>query len=454
LKIKLKLTQNQRKIVDEWITTSNYVYNKTVACINNGSPVNFQSLRDKLVTANTKKGNKEYQDITNNIKQLGNAKYELSKKIKTLQTNHKGIIIAKNANLMTSNQEQIKISIEQLSKLENTIKDEKIKLRTTAKQLKSAKNDTILEWELNTPKEVRAGAVNDVCKAYKTGYANLKSGNIKFFNVGFRKKTNVNKCVLIPKNFIKNKSGTIQIAPDFFKDGCYFKMGKKTIKKHLNLEINHDSRLVKQRNEYWLIVPIPVIIQEKTKPVNYCGIDPGVKTFLTVFGNNGCMEYKHNESLLKKLNDKIKMLKDKRQKKPTRISKRRITKVETRKENLINELHWKTINDILNTNDFIFYGNIKSHDIVKNGKNKVLNTNMNDLKFYKFKQRLEFKSIEKNKQLYKVNEAFTTQTCSFCGNKYKPGLSRVYECVNCKRKIGRDVNAAKNILMKGIQTNI
>ena len=72
------------KIVDEWITTSNYVYNKTVACINNGSPVNFQSLRDKLVTANTKKGNKEYQDITNNIKQLGNAKYELSKKNKNI----------------------------------------------------------------------------------------------------------------------------------------------------------------------------------------------------------------------------------------------------------------------------------------------------------------------------------------------------------------------------------
>ena len=47
--------------------------------------------------------------------------------------------------------------------------------------------------------------------------------------------------------------------------------------------------------------------------------------------------------------------------------------------------------------------------------------------------------------------SYTTQTCSFCGSMYKPGLSRVYHCRNCEKSIGRDVNAAKNILMKGIQ---
>ena len=32
----------------------------------------------------------------------------------------------------------------------------------------------------------------------------------------------------------------------------------------------------------------------------------------------------------------------------------------------MDELHWKTINRLLKMNDFIFYGDIKSHDVVKN----------------------------------------------------------------------------------------
>jgi transposase len=81
-------------------------------------------------------------------------------------------------------------------------------------------------------------------------------------------------------------------------------MGKKTIKKHRNLVIEHDCRLVKHKNVFWVIIPIPVEIAEKKLPVNYCGIDPGTKTFMTSFGNNGCIEHKHNESILKELDKK------------------------------------------------------------------------------------------------------------------------------------------------------
>ena len=83
---------------------------------------------------------------------------------------------------------------------------------------------------------------------------------------------------------------------------------------------------------------------------------------------------------------------------------------------------------------------------------RTLNTSMNNLKFFKFKQRLLFKAIERGKRVFEVKEQYTTQTCSFCGSMYKPGLSRVYYCSKCKKSIGRDVNASKNILMKGIQT--
>lgn len=31
-----------------------------------------------------------------------------------------------------------------------------------------------------------------------------------------------------------------------------------------------------------------------------------------------------------------------------------------------------------------------------------------------------------------------------------PGYSEIYSCSQCNKNIGRDINAAKNILMKGI----
>ena len=118
----------------------------------------------------------------------------------------------------------------------------------------------------------------------------------------------------------------------------------------------------------------------------------------------------------------------------------------------MNELHWKTITHLLKTNDFLFYGDIKSHNIVKNGKNKTLNTNMNNLKFFEFKQRLLFKAIEKGKKVFEIKEPYTTKTCSFCGVLNNPEKSKIYECQSCMRKIGRDVNASKNMLLKGIMT--
>ena len=130
--------------------------------------------------------------------------------------------------------------------------------------------------------------------------------------------------------------------------------------------------------------------------------------------------------------------------------KKSLTKREEQKSNIINDLHWKSINNLLTKNDVIFYGDIKSHDIVGKSKNKHLNRSFNDMKFYKFKERLQYKALEKNKLVVCVNEAYTSQSCSFCGSINKPGTSKVYNCLNCMKKIDRDINAAKNILMKGL----
>jgi len=424
-KIKVKLSEKQKKIIDEWFNTTRYVYNKTVNQIENHKhPINFQSLRNKLVTNNTKKNNSEYIEYDSNI--------SLLKKEKTLLNKDE-------------NPDLVKIK-----EVENKIELLKNNFKKIRKELRSTSNETLHKWELETPKEIRASSISDVCNAYTTGFTNLKVGNIKYFNMKYKKKTNPKKCMSIPKNMIKNENGVIKIIPTFLKENCNFYMGKKTKKKERKLEINHDCRLVKQRKDYWIIIPIPVSVLPKPEvPVNYCGIDPGIRTFMTTFGNDGCYEYNHNNEKLKKMDNQIQSLK----KKNGRVLKHKITKREIKKENLINEIHWKTINDLLKKYDILFYGDIKSHDVVKNKNNRNLNSDVNNLKFYNFKERLLFKSKERRKMVFLVKEHHTTQTCSFCGTINKPGISKKYNCSSCKHTIGRDINASKNILMKGIIKN-
>tara|TARA_B100000497_G_C7672595_1_gene405997 strand:- start:61 stop:1284 length:1224 start_codon:yes stop_codon:yes gene_type:complete len=405
MKVRIYPTMKQKEILNEWFNTSNYVYNKTVEAIENGNKVNFQQLRDLLVTNDTKKLNQE--DI------------EQSNKIKELQ------------------------KMEKTEEILEKIKNEKLKLKNLRKTLTSMKNPNIQEWELNTPKDVRAGAVNDVIKAYKTGFSNLKNGNIRYFKLQFRKKEKNKASLEISKQISKLKDNNLILFKNILKDDSVFKIKEKLNK---NLQINYDSRILMKDNKFYISIPVEVNPEDKNIPVNYCGIDPGIRTFMTCFGNNGKTEYKHNRILIDKLNKEIYYLKKRR------VSNKRkaLTKREFKKENLINELHWKTINDLIESNDVIFYGDIKSHNIVNGGKNKRLNKDSNDLKFYQFKQRLEYKALINRKLIVSVNEAYTSKTCSNCGKINDPKSSEVYYCSGCNKKVGRDENASKNILLKGL----
>ena len=430
------MNKQQQLVIDNWINTSNYIYNKTLEKIKNGHKINFNNLRDLLVTDNTKKKSNEYKyfdDISNKLK--------LEKKNITME-------LSKN-----KSSEELKIKLENKQKEINKLNQDR---RDAVKKIKAEKNTEVSKWELDTPKEIRAGAVNDVCKAYSSAFANLKKSNICNFNLDYRKKKNPNKCILIPKNFIKLKDNNIQLAPSFLKNNSNFKLSKKILKNHPKLEIKNDVRLTKQKNKYFLYIPIIIKYETTQNLINYCGVDPGLRTFLTTFGNNSCYEYKHNKLKLNKINKQIDLIKSSKytRSSKTRIRKKSFNKRETSKSNLVDEIHWKSINHLLINNDVIFYGDIKSHNIVKHKKYRNINRAFNDLKFYIFKERLLYKASTKNKYVLCVNEAYTTQTCSSCGQNNKPKASEIYYCSNCNFYMGRDINASKNILMKGIITKL
>jgi IS605 OrfB family transposase len=366
-----------------------------------------------------------------------------------------------------ADENQIKIIKKKIDKLNND-------RRKAVKKVKFEINDNVNNWELLTPKEIRAATVKEACEAFNTNMKKFYKGDLKFFKMHYRKKKD-NKTIIVPPALIKIISDNkIQLAPSFLGDhNCILKFNKITQKKYFNKiyngninqffieNINNETKIKKYGNKYFLLISKEVEVKEKIKPIRYCGIDPGVRSFMTVFGNEYCYEYKYDKTKINKLNNQIDSIKKeafsiskKKFKSKRKRRKKAYNKREKKKGDLIEELHWKVVNDLVKKNDVIFYGDIKSHNISKTSTNKKLNRNFNDLKFYQFKCKLSHKMSIVNKLLYLVHEANTSKTCSFCGTINNPFEEKIYNCSKCNLSVDRDVNAAKNILMKGIMKNL
>jgi putative transposase len=73
-----------------------------------------------------------------------------------------------------------------------------------------------------------------------------------------------------------------------------------------------------------------------------------------------------------------------------------------------------------------------------------------DVSWNQFTQFLTYKAEEAGRKLGAVNPAYTSQTCSQCGNREVKKLSeRKHCCLICGYVDHRDINAAKNILAIG-----
>jgi putative transposase len=420
LKVRIYPTHQQKTILDDMINTSRYVYNKALQHINDGHKINFNSLRDLLVTAETKKNLPEYKEFDSAIVALKATKKLLSTK-------------------------------EEKEEIERQIKVIQQQRRDTMKGYASAKNMQINAFELNTPKDVRSNAIERLCDAYKTGFTNLKKGNIKHFKMQFKKKSAPKQTLeLTPKN-IQIVSGRIKILPETFKDECFFEVSNNSKKRLENLKIKNNVDIVRFKGCYYLHLCVATEPQECKTKETVAGVDLGIRTFATVHSNNlntkatFITEYKHCQDLLKRLNRKLCILKEYR-----RVRKKSFNKIEKRKGDLVDKLHWDFVNDILKKNDVVYLGDIKSHDIVKGGRNKHLNRAFNDLKFNQLKQRLIYKAGVLGKTVVLVKEHYTTKTCSSCGViNNNVGSKEVFCCEDCHLVTGRDMNACKNIKLKG-----
>ncbi len=105
---------------------------------------------------------------------------------------------------------------------------------------------------------------------------------------------------------------------------------------------------------------------------------------------------------------------------------------------------------VVNQHDTIAVEDLSVNRMVHN---HCLAKSIADAAWSMFSAFLSYKAASAGRQFVAVNPAYTSQNCSRCGHRQKLTLAdRLYHCPCCGLDIGRDHNAAINIVTLGLQS--
>jgi putative transposase len=283
-------------------------------------------------------------------------------------------------------------------------------------------------------------AVYDAYVAYKTNIDLIKLGQRKFFNLRKKKITNTRKIIKFDK-YSFSKKGAINIKTlGLMKSSHDIKnINRTTIYQHNKVS-----------GRYYLFTPVDLVVnntENSTKKMDFCGIDPGERTFLTGYGisksNSEVFEIGHDtRSQLRRIKGQMETTK--------KLKRKRL--LYEKYINKINDLHYKSIKFITSKYNNVIIGRMSTSNIVIGNLPKKVNHSILNLAHYKFRERLKYKCNINNINYYDINEAYTSKTCTNCGIINNIGSSKIYKCNSCNITIDRDINGARNILMKYFNT--
>ena len=180
------------------------------------------------------------------------------------------------------------------------------------------------------------------------------------------------------------------------------------------------------------------------------GIDLGLTHFISM-SNGMKIEnprwFRENQSKLKKAQRHLsrKKMGSKRREK----QKLKVAKIHLKITNQRKWFHHNLSTWLVNTFDHIFTEDLN----IEGMKKSNLAKSISDVGWASFIDMLKYKSNWHGRSFHKIDRFFpSSKTCSSCGNKVNelPLAIRAWTCPSCGEIHDRDVNAAKNILSRGL----
>ena len=171
-----------------------------------------------------------------------------------------------------------------------------------------------------------------------------------------------------------------------------------------------------------------------------------------LFGETEVVSFEQNNLKLKKQLLKIDLMQSLYAKTKKNSYIKRMHKIYTNLKNQIKQFHYETIKYITQKYDKVYLPSFDSQKMIVNTTSllkSITKRTLNTLSHYLFKQRLLSKCEGTTCQLEICNEAYTTKTCTACGNLNENIKgNKVYNCSKCSMSLNRDVNGARNIFLK------
>jgi transposase len=349
----------------------------------------------------------------------------------------------------------------QKNNIKDTEKDGKLKNRL--RQLfgrNSAYKDK--PWMI-LPSDTRYFAIDELIQNRRT---NLNKGGI--FTLHFKEKDRGSISIPIREDQFKQKGGKYKFLKEIrrTKRKIYPKIIDKRINKTNIPEFDQQLELQRDRfGHYYLIFKVNVKRDEDKVPERIISIDPGVRTFLTGYTNDGYIYHlgENNVARLSSLNtrrNRVQSLLNKRKKENQGVIKakqrchlrQKYKKIGSKIFHLVEDAHKKMSTWLLRNFEYIILPKLDTNKLCRSKKlSKKQKNNIKSWRHCSFIDRLKFKLSEfPNRKLIIPTEEYTSKTCTNCGVITNPKRSKLFKCsnINCNVHIDRDSNGARNILLK------
>jgi transposase len=359
------------------------------------------------------------------------------------------------------------------------VHEKKMKCNALLKKIvvtqRSCDSESVKKLKNSMPSDILKEAVNDLIKAKDSAWAGFKqriknkkkwqtkkkklnlTGRRRWkkrnpFNLKYKPRRMTSDSFSFEAKSINFKDDTITL----FQSRKKYRMTLK-VKEPLLERPTTNCRISYIFGRWYLIIPEKALTTGKVPCTakRVCGIDGGVRTFLTYFSNDNEVgelgldmkkvikkNIKKREALRKAVKNAISCIKKKRLQKAW-------YRHNARAKFLRDDLHWKCIKFLTDNFDGIIIGKLNTKRLMSDPTCKCKDE-LGFLSHYTFRQRLKWKATL-NKVVYKeIDEGGTTQCCSRCGyKKTDVGDNKVYLCNRCGLKADRDINSGKNMLLKG-----
>jgi putative transposase len=311
--------------------------------------------------------------------------------------------------------------------------------------------NSLPEWAKSIPYQVKKIAVEDAYKAFSNGCKKAKLTG-KPFKLKFRTRKGTKQSCFIPSSALKKDGDLFNIYPTI--------VGKLKVSECLPSEFK-DSRLIFEHGRWFIMVPYKVLsqsIQANDKQISLdkvVALDPGVRTFLNGFSDKSVFKIGQGDfsriarlcSHMDKLISKISKAKNSHKQK----MKKALGRMKHKIWDLVDELHFQSINYLLKTYDVVLLPNFETSKMVVKSSRKIQSKTVRSMltySFFQFSQRLEIKAKELGKYICRGSEAYTSKTASWTGEMKNISSAKTIKSNNIV--MDRDINGARGIFLRAL----